>query len=337
MPLPGGINSILKFYLRIIPTTLTLIPQILRADLVEARLYGNVGLLGLLLAKLLRKPTIVQISGDYEDTVKLDRAASIKGKLYNLYLSLSVRAANLMIRDTLNFVFGGSLYKKFTERGIKVHEMLLGIAGENDLRKDHHDTCRGNAVSILYAGRLIAPKGVNHTIDALVEVKKRHKNTRLVIVGEGPAKGDLKAQVKRLNLEHDVKFTGYIPYGPDLIEEYRRADCFVLASFSEGFPKVLLEAMSQGIPIVTTAVGGIPFLIKHEENGLLVPPKDPDALADAVCKIIEEPETRRRLIRNGLKTAESHTVEKATAKFISAVRERYPDCVRPASATQTSD
>ena len=95
-----------------------------------------------------------------------------------------------------------------------------------------------------------------------------------------------------------VVFHGFIKDKAKLARLFRRADIFVLPSVNEGFPIVLMEAMSFGLPIVATTVAGIPELVKDGETGILVPPRDPQALADAIARSIESPDLREQYSRN---------------------------------------
>jgi glycosyltransferase involved in cell wall biosynthesis len=97
-----------------------------------------------------------------------------------------------------------------------------------------------------------------------------------------------------------VHWHGYVPNGEDLYGLYRQADAFVLASEFEGFPRVLYEAMAFGVPIVTTPVSGVPYLLHDQEECLLVPMGDPQAMADAVSRLQTDQVLRDRLVANAL-------------------------------------
>ncbi len=101
-----------------------------------------------------------------------------------------------------------------------------------------------------------------------------------------------------------VLFRGHLPYGPDLMNEFKQADIFVFPSLGEGFPRVLYEAMTHGLPIVATDVGGVSSEVIDGARGMLVPPADATAIAQNIVKIIEDDDLRRRLISNCLKHME---------------------------------
>jgi glycosyltransferase involved in cell wall biosynthesis len=119
-----------------------------------------------------------------------------------------------------------------------------------------------------------------------------------------------------------VTLAGAVPLDA-LMPRYRDHDLFVLPTLpGEGIPRVLLEAMTAGVPIVTTRVAGIPSLLTHEVNGWLVDRPTPGAVADAIARIIDDAPLRRRLIANGYETARGYTLEAQAARMLSQVSAR---------------
>ena len=116
-----------------------------------------------------------------------------------------------------------------------------------------------------------------------------------------------------MGITNKIEFLGHIPNGPELLRIYRDSDIFILPTYSgEGFPRVLYEAMSQSIPIITTNVCGIPYKMKHEENALIVQPESSEAIADAIERLKNNSGLRMKLIKNGqkfMKDMHSNTVE----------------------------
>ena len=108
-----------------------------------------------------------------------------------------------------------------------------------------------------------------------------------------------------------------------LLPLYRKYDVFVLPTLpGEGIPRVLLESMTSGMPVVTTRVSGIPSLITHEVNGLLMDDNSGEAVADAVARVVTDAPLRQRLIANGYETARGRTLEAQAAKMMAAVSEQ---------------
>ena len=124
---------------------------------------------------------------------------------------------------------------------------------------------------------------------------------RCTLVGEGPMRTSIEARAAQLDLNAHLTLTGALP--PDRVAEiYGKADVVVLSSTSEGVPIVLMEAMSHALPVVATEVGGIPELVDDGRTGLLVPSEDPASLADALRRILDDPERAKEMGREGAKT-----------------------------------
>ncbi len=124
-------------------------------------------------------------------------------------------------------------------------------------------------------------KNIACLVEAIAEIKKRHPRLPMhtVIFGEGEERKRLEAQITRHGLQKIITLAGFIPNAAELLPAF---DALVLPSIKEGLPYVILEAMTAGVPVIATRVGGIPDLIEHEKQGLLVAPKNPQALADAI-------------------------------------------------------
>lgn len=147
---------------------------------------------------------------------------------------------------------------------------------------------------ILSVARLAPGKGMHVLIGAIERLVRQGRSVKLRIAGDGPARPDLENDVARCDLAAQVIFEGW--QSPDQLRGlYAQADAFALASFAEGIPVVLMEAMAMEIPCVATWITGIPELIRNEVDGLLVPPANEEALACALARLIADSELRLRL------------------------------------------
>lgn len=142
-----------------------------------------------------------------------------------------------------------------------------------------------------YIGRFSAEKGANYFIDAIAPVLTEHPEARFYLVGDGEDKAALEAQAAALPAG-SVTFLGY---RTDVQNVMSQLDLIVLSSLWEGLPLTMLEAFSVGRTAVATAVGGTPDVVRDGVDGLLVPPRDPAAIAAAVCRLIEDPELRKKM------------------------------------------
>ncbi len=156
----------------------------------------------------------------------------------------------------------------------------------------------GGAFEVICVGRLVPAKGQHVLVGAIARLAHTGRDVRLRLVGDGPDRHSLERAVARAGIEHSVAFEGAV--NQDRIRTlYERADLFVLPSFAEGIPVVLMEAMAMEIPVVTTFVNGIPELIRHGIDGWLVAPSDEEGLAAAIAALMDDPALRLQLGRAG--------------------------------------
>jgi len=161
--------------------------------------------------------------------------------------------------------------------------------------------------TILCVARLVDKKGVDTLLHALADVARRHSDVTAEVVGTGPLHDELERLASALGLESRVRFAGALPF-PDVEAAYGRAAMIVLPcrvaadGDRDGLPTVLLEAMARGLPVISTDVAGIPELVLHEENGLLVAPDSPQELAGAIERLIADPCLARALGEAGRET-----------------------------------
>ena len=144
--------------------------------------------------------------------------------------------------------------------------------------------------TFVYVGRLTAQKGLPVLVDAIGQVD----GASLEIVGDGPERASLEAKVAASGLDGRVRFAGALPRS-GVLSQLAGARAAVLASDWENLPHAAVEALAVGTPVVATAVGGVPEVVHDGENGLLVPPQDPTALAAAMRSVLEDDALRDRL------------------------------------------
>lgn len=130
---------------------------------------------------------------------------------------------------------------------------------------------------------------------------------RLFVIGTGPLKSDLETLARGLKISEAVRLTDH---QSNAMEWLGALDLFVLSSWGEGMGSVLLEALAYGRPVVATTAGGIPEIISHEKNGLLVPPRNPQSMAQAMLESLRHPELARQRIERGFKTLENFTLSR---------------------------
>jgi glycosyltransferase involved in cell wall biosynthesis len=167
-----------------------------------------------------------------------------------------------------------------------------------------------DAFVISAVGRLSTEKRFDLYLETCAALAARVPDARFLLVGGGKQDAALKAQADALHLSGRLIFTGLTR---DMAAVYAASDLVMLTSDTEGTPHVLLEAMGSDIPVVATAVGGIPEFVTSEQQGLLVPPGDRDALVTAAQRVHDDPDLRRRLVAGGRTVADQFTVGRMVA------------------------
>jgi glycosyltransferase involved in cell wall biosynthesis len=181
---------------------------------------------------------------------------------------------------------------------------------------------------ILSVSTVTAQKGLEHLIDAARMLRDGGDNFRLEIVGDGPLRASLEARSHAHALEGNVLFRGWVPQAS--AHALPTADIFVQSSLWEAMSVVVLEAMAAGKPMVVTRVGENPHVLDGENNGLLVPPGDPGALAEALRRLLRDAQLRARL---GAAARAHYLANFTTRHMIAAYQSLYRELAQPAAAT----
>jgi glycosyltransferase involved in cell wall biosynthesis len=160
-------------------------------------------------------------------------------------------------------------------------------------------------------------KGHAYLLKAIPQVLKELPNCFFLFIGEGELKGFLKARCRKLGINDKVFFTGFREDIPEILSIL---DLFVLPSHLEGLCTSLMDAMYMGVPVVATNAGGIPEVVEDGKSGILVPPKDPRALAEAIINLLKDEDKRRRFSADG----KQRIIEKFTAsQMVDKVEQVY--------------
>ena len=187
----------------------------------------------------------------------------------------------------------------------------------NYLRKQYQITSK-EAV-ILFVGRLDKEKHIDVLIKAFSKIISQ-TSARLVIAGKGTERASLNKLVKRLHLNKQVIFTGFVP-NQDLPFLYRMASVFVIASIAELQSIATMEAMASGLPVIAAKVIALPELVHHGENGYLFNPEDTDMLASQMIKILKDPLLQKSMSSESLRIIKKHDINNTIESYEKAYKE----------------
>lgn len=295
-----------------------------RCDVVHLRVPTPAAIFAFRMAQAERKPTFLLVVGDYEALLPHLGYRGLKKFLFSRYVDFEEWALRHMTARALTFANGAALRAKHERETVRIHETRTTTLSLDDI-STRPDTCGGPRVRLLTVSRIDPRKGLRTLPTVVKEVQRAGYDVTADVIGPtvgliGRSEHDaITAEAARLNVADRVHVRGPIALD-QLMPMYREFDVFVLPTRpGEGVPRVLLEAMASGLPVVTTAVSGIASLVSDGDNGLLVDEDSPVAMTAAVLRVIREPALRQRLIAGGYATAKAHTLEQQAAVMMDVV------------------
>jgi len=259
-----------------------------RPDVIHAHWFVPQGIVAVLVGRALKIPVVITAHGG--------DVYGLRGRLLDALrraLASRCEAVSVVSRD-----MAAKLPQVTSRRGEPPRVMPMGV----DTRRFSAGPERGDNSdqTVLFVGRLARKKGVEYLLRAFPDVLARHPDARLVIVGDGPCRGELEALSSQLGLAQRVRFAGAQPPA-ELPRFYSKSRVFVGPSVvtrggdTESFGLVFVEAMAADCPVVGTSVGGIPDVVIHGRTGLLVEPESPAALAAAISGLLDSPAEAGRM------------------------------------------
>ncbi len=273
-----------------------------------------------LYARVKSKPVVHWVVGNPTSLLKIARRNEGFGDKLSLYYAKLEDVIFRYLKNFKNAYFvtnGCELYEKFKTPRTK---LVVSSTLKEDEFYYRDDTCQAEPIKILFISFVRPEKGLEYLIEAISKLKT-NKQIKLIIGGGTTFEkyvNEIKTKIKTLNLEDRIEWLGHLTY-PQVIENLKQADIFVLPTLSEGTPRVLVEARAMGLPIVSTTAGGIPSSVTNNVDGILIPPKNSDAIADAIDRIISDEMFRKQLIRNGYEKARELTLEKFVGRILSVI------------------
>lgn len=200
--------------------------------------------------------------------------------------------SNYMKRE-LQSLFGLPFEKiNVVPNGINVN-MFSGIERDYEFRRKY---ALDNEKIILFMGRLVYEKGIQHLISAMPKILAGYHDAKLVIAGKGGMIDELKAQVNSMGISNKVYFTGYMD-SKQVCKMYKCADVSVFPSTYEPFGIVALEAMLSGTPVVVSDIGGLNEIVEHRENGMKSYAGNPNSIADSILELLYNPQLSQEVVK----------------------------------------
>ncbi|MCM3874272.1 MAG: glycosyltransferase [Pyrinomonadaceae bacterium] len=295
-PSGHGLRRKLLFPFWLCRNTPILAREILRADAVHAPIPGDVGTIGMLLAFLMRKPLFVRYCGNWfvQKTVaerfwKWFMEQFSGGRNVGLATGGAIEPPSLR-NPNIKWIFATSL----TDQELKDCSAQREISSEGRVR-------------LIIACNQSRNKGTGKVIESLPLILKDFPSATLDVVGDGESLADFKKMATMLKLDERIAFHGKVDH-PSILRLLKQADLFCYPTASEGFPKVVLEALACGLPVVTTRVSVLPHLIKNGCGVLLVEPTS-RAIAEAVREVLTDNERYHLMSTRAIETARQYSLE----------------------------
>jgi glycosyltransferase involved in cell wall biosynthesis len=270
---------------------------------------------GVYAAELIRNDTCDHIHAHFVD--RASTVALVAGRLLNVPYSVTAHANDIYVRpELLDLKFSQAsfvatctgynqihLQKEYKLNG-KLHCLYHGLELE-DYQPEF--SARSERPMITSVGQLKEKKGFSYLLEACKILVNKGYAFHCNIIGEGPLRSALEQQIRHLSLESHVTLCGALPH-ESVIAQMKTSTLFVLPCVTstdgdrDGIPNAILEAMAMQLPVISTSHSGIPEVIDDERNGLLVPPADSKSLAQAMARLLDQPELRRQLGERGRQT-----------------------------------
>lgn len=311
-----------------------------KADIIYALDTVSAGLPAALAARMLRKPFLVKVVGDYaweQEQLKqkvvsskqegMDTIEDFQKRRYGFNTEIK-RAIQRWVVGSADKVITPSEYLKGVIAGWGIaYEKIAVIPNAvivPDALPSKEEARAGLGLSgavLLSVGRLVPWKGFRMLIRAMAEIKKNVPEAQLLIIGSGPEEESLKAYVRARALEGQVKFVGGVSH--DILWSYLRAsDIFLLNTAYEGFSHQIIEAMAAGVPVLTTAAGGNKGIIEDGVDGFFIPYDDAEAIQQRIRSLLENKKQYTDIQERAEKKAAQFSLERmlgTTTEFFQSL------------------
>ena len=288
------------------------------ADLLWLRLPASNALLALAAARFHGVPhfgwlagSVRSVAGAQRRPLPLRLAAQAVGSAYDSVSELAARGGPMITLD--EHLFASVVTTEEVEQ----------------TRSELQPVREAGRWQLVWSGRMAAEKGLLELVDAVGLLLEQRRGVSLALIGDGPARAQVERAVARLPAGTVADY-GYVGDRPSYMKLLRSGDLFVHPSRAEGVPKVLVEAMAAGLPIVATDSGAVRSVLGSGERGQVVRSTNGGALAEAISRLLADPPQRRQLRQRGLEWAADHTAEAQAGRLVEWLRRRFVELDWPA-------
>ena len=321
-------NGVTGYLRHALPLTRANWPVIRRAvtaaDLLWIKTPASNALLGWLAARRSHRPWFAWVAGSARAVVMGQHRRGLDGILAAAAAASYDGVSKLLERTGPAIRLDDAMFTSVV--------MLADVEATRARRLDQ-DRATGGQLRLAWAGRVVADKGLDDLLAALALLRAEGLAATLDVIGDGPDAERLKDAAAKRSLNGAVRWAGYVSDRERYFELLRNADLFVLPSRAEGVPKVVVEAMAAGLPVIATKVGAIPRLLDQGRLGRIVPANDARSLAEAVRSLADDDE-RGRLREAGLEFASRHTAAAQAERLVDWLRKTFPELPWASTAGQ---
>lgn len=280
IPMVGEIDLCAIY--RLYKLMLSFQPHVVHLQSSHAHLLGGIA------ARLAKVPAVI-LSRRLDNPIDKNPLSKIKYQyFYDIIIAITEAVKRILVNGGVNLNKITCIYDAVNVADYQIQETKNNLRNELGLASDIP------LVGLL--AHLEYRKGILTFLDAIPKILNTIPATKFLIVGEGPDKSKLVKKTEQMGLNRIVIFTGFVKDVPRVLATL---DILVLPSYLEGAGVCLLEGMAVGLPLVGTTAGGIPELIKNGVNGILVPPKDADKLAEAILKLLTDKPLAQQMVEAG--------------------------------------
>jgi len=302
-----------------------------QADVIYALDAMSVGLPSLLASRLLRKPLVLRVGGDFAWEQAVERLGTTEdmlafaGRRYGRRTEM-LRSVQSFVACRAERIVVPSRYMRSVleawgvRRPIRVVHNSFELPDGVPTREEARQSLAVFGPLVVSAGRLLRFKGFQGLMEAVGIMVAENPAIWLHIIGAGPMRDELGRMIADRHLETAVALVGPLTRA-ETLACLRAADVFALNSAAEGFSHMILEAMALGTPVVATCAGGNPELIEDGVTGLLVAPGDRAALASAIQRLLKDPDTRSRIAQEAVRAAGRYSKEAMIDQTVAALFE----------------